>query len=177
MTEQIDRLLQHPKYRARLELLQEMEQNRIYCGHNLEHFMKVGCIAEQVVVKNELPFSEDVIFGAALLHDVGRVEQYRQGISHEKASVAFAREILFSLNWDVSDIEMVCEAIGSHSHRQCAADRWEKMSALVSLAEVISFADQFSRTCYRCHVADTCKWKEEEKINKAFFEEISNENW
>ena len=171
MTGQIDRLLQHPMYRARLELLQELERKRDFCGHNLEHFMKVGRIAEYVVAKNELLFAEEVVWGAALLHDMGRVEQYRQGISHEKASVAFAREILFSLDWNVSDIDMVCEAIGSHSHRQCAADRWRKMPELVSLTEVISFANQFSRTCYKCHMADACKWTEEEKIQKAYVKE------
>ncbi|MDD6193938.1 MAG: HD domain-containing protein [Lachnospiraceae bacterium] len=171
MKEQIDRLLQHPIYRARLECLQELEQDRIYCGHNLEHFMAVGRIAEQVAAANRLLLSKEVIWGAALLHDMGRVEQYQQGISHEKASEAFAREILFSLNWEASDIDVVCEAVSSHGHRQCAQDRWERMSELVSLTEVISFADQFSRKCYQCTVADTCKWTEEEKIKRVYFKE------
>lgn len=169
MTEQIQGLLQHPIYRARLTHLEELEKERIYCGHDLEHFLRVGHIAEQVVEKNQLSLPAEAIWGAALLHDMGRVEQYQQGISHDKASVAFAREILFSLKWDDEVIDMICEAVGAHSHRKNVKDRWEKMTELSSLGEVLSFADHFSRKCYCCQAADSCKWSEHEKIDKAYF--------
>ena len=171
MTEQTKRLLQHPIYQKRLALLQELEGNRIYCGHDLSHFFAVGRIAETLSKENHLPHSNDVLWAAALLHDMGRVEQYQQGISHDKASVAFAREILLSLGWDQADMELVCEAIGSHSKRFAVKDRWESRTELRSLAEVLSFADHFSRKCYECKGADSCKWPEKERINQKFFEE------
>lgn len=171
MRKQIERLLQHPIYQKRLALLQELEGNRIYCGHDLSHFFAVGRIAETLSKENHLSHSNDVLWASALLHDMGRVEQYQQGISHDKASVAFAREILLSLGWDQADMELVCEAIGSHSKRFAVKDRWENRTELRSLAEVLSFADHFSRKCYECKGADSCKWPEEERINQKFFEE------
>ena len=68
-------------------------------------------------------------------------------------------------------MELVCEAIGSHSKRFAVKDRWENRTELRSLAEVLSFADHFSRKCYECKGADSCKWPEEERINQKFFEE------
>ncbi len=104
---------------------------------------------------------------------MGRVEQYEQDISHDKASVAFAREILFSLKWSEKDIQMVCEAISSHSHRLDANERYDKKETLKTLGELLSFADHFSRKCYACQVQKECKWSQEEKVMKEYF----NEDW
>ena len=38
--------------------------------------------------------SKDIIYATALLHDLGRADQYEKGISHEEAGAILAEEIL-----------------------------------------------------------------------------------
>lgn len=157
-------------YQSKLQKLCQYEEDRRYCRHDLEHFREVGRIAGIVARNNKLDFSQDLIDTCALLHDMGRVEQYESGISHDKASVAFAREILFYLKCDEPYIQTVCEAIAGHSNRYCAGERYKKAEELRSLGEIISYGDQFSRKCYVCQAASRCKWTKAEKIDREYYE-------
>ena len=164
-----ERVLEHSAYQKRLKELEAFEENRSFCKHDLKHFQEVGRIATLVAKENGLQVSSDLIMTASLLHDMGRVEQYKQGISHAEASVAFAREILLSLLVDENEIQCICEAIGKHSHRQCASKRFRDAYQLQTLSELLSYADQFSRKRYACSAFNECKWKKEEKILREYY--------
>lgn len=166
-----EKVLEHATYQDRLAKLALMEEQRVFCKHDLEHSLEVARIALQVARGNDLQISEDVIKTTALLHDMGRVEQYEQGVSHVEASVAFAREILLLLDTDNTMIDVICDAIQNHSRRDLAKERFANAFAISTLKELISHADQFSRKCYMCRAYDACKWHPEEKIQKEYYED------
>lgn len=169
MEKRTEELLNNRLYQEELEKLLSYEKDRMFCKHDLTHFKQVAHIASVVARQNQLSIPEAEIEITALLHDMGRVKQYEKGISHEKAGVAFAGEILFSLGCDLDMVHRVCHAIAHHSMRENSEFRLTKAHEMKELGELISYADQFSRTCYSCKVRGECKWKEEEKIKRAYY--------
>ena len=166
----VTRLIQHPLYKEKYDALQAYEKERLYCRHDMHHFMRVAQIADQIARENGLSFSTEEITLVALLHDIGRTMQYQNKISHAEASASFAREILLSLGYDGKKTEEIRKAIIAHSNRMDAKKRFARRGELQSLEEIVSFADQFSRECYSCAVKDSCKWKNGEKIDYKYFD-------
>ena len=166
----VTRLIQHPLYKEKYDALQAYEKERLYCRHDMRHFMRVAQIADQIARENGLSFSAEEITLVALLHDIGRIMQYQNNISHAEASASFAREILLSLGYDDKKTEEIRKAIIAHSNRMDAKKRFARRGELQSLEELLSFADQFSRECFSCEVKDRCKWKTEEKIDYVYFD-------
>ena len=164
-----ERLLNSQLYQSKLQKLCSYEADRIYCRHDLAHFREVGRIAGVVARENKLVFSQDLIDTCALLHDMGRVEQFESGISHEKASVAFAREILLYLGCEEDYICTVCDAIAHHSRRYEIKKRYGDAKKLTELGEILSYGDHFSRKCYKCQAARKCKWPSSEKIDREYY--------
>jgi len=54
----------------------------------------VARISYLMILEKRLPVSKDIIYATALLHDLGRADQYEKGISHEEAGAILAEEIL-----------------------------------------------------------------------------------
>ena len=77
-----------------MERLAEYEKDRIFCRHGMEHLLDVARIAYIENLENNRGISKEIIYGAALLHDIGRYLQYTEGIPHEKAGEELALEIL-----------------------------------------------------------------------------------
>ena len=171
----VTRLIQHPLYKEKYDALQVYEKERLYCRHDMRHFMRVAQIADQIARENRLSFSTEEITLAALLHDIGRTMQYQHKISHAEASASFAREILLSLGYDDKKTEEIRKAIRTHSNRTDVKKRFARRGELQSLDELLSFADQFSRECFSCEVKDSCKWKTEEKIDRIYFDITTNQ--
>ena len=133
--EYVARLLHQEQYRETVKEIARLEADRIYCRHNMEHFMDVARLAQIRNLKEQLGFEEEMIYLYALLHDIGRMKEYEQGISHAAASAEFAREIFATIGYpkEKGDIQLM---------------KW---------------ADKASRMCFACEAADSCKWSEEEK--------------
>lgn len=92
--EYVARLLHQEQYRKTVKKIARLEADRIYCRHNMEHFMDVARLAQIRNLKEQLGLDEEMIYLYALLHDIGRMKEYEQGISHAAASAEFAGEIL-----------------------------------------------------------------------------------
>ena len=163
-----DKLIRDDEYRNRYDRIQDAEQNRIYCRHDMEHFLNVARLAYIDSIEQQLHIDKELIYLCALLHDMGRADEYEQGISHHEASVAYAGEILLRLGTDKSTIQAVCAAISHHGKRinLQEIDQDEKQWNTTTdkqLAILIARADQMSRNCYICNQKDSCKWNENEK--------------
>ena len=91
--EYVVRLLHQEQYRENVKKIARLEADRIYCRHNMEHFMDVARLAQIRNLKEQLGLDEEMIYLYALLHDIGRMKEYEQGISHAAASAEFAGEI------------------------------------------------------------------------------------
>ena len=82
----IDRIIQNPQYVDTLKRLQVLETDRIFCRHDISHFMSVARLMWIEVLEQQLAVDREVVYAAALLHDIGRVAQVEHGIPHEQAS-------------------------------------------------------------------------------------------
>ena len=94
------------------------------------------------------------MYGAALLHDLGRYRQYEDGTPHHQASAALAETILPDAGYTAEETAMIAAAIGQHG---AAAD------AQGQLARILYDADKLSRNCFQCSAQAECKWLPEKR--------------
>lgn len=147
-------IIRTPEFQAALSAVNEAEKNRIFCCHGLEHLLDVARISCIIALRNKLEIEEDIIYAAALLHDIGRFEQYRSGTPHEKASAELARLILPECGYNFEETELIADAILSHQ------SRFERID---SLGALLAEADDRSRQCYACNAVEQCYWSNERK--------------
>lgn len=150
--ENVNNILSNPKYKELLRKLDELENDRWYCGHDLAHFLDVARIAYITVMEKRLNFKKEVIYAIALLHDIGRVSQYIEGKDHHNASVEIARELLEETSFTIEDKDDILRAIGNH--RKETEDE---------LSRLIYVSDKLSRNCFNCRAYKECYWEEEKK--------------
>lgn len=151
------RILEDERYLKCLSDIEKLEKNRIFCKHNLSHFINVARIAtiiwQEEGGRNSL--KRDIIYAAGLLHDIGRAEEYTKGTPHEEAGAIIAGEILQSSGYEDKEIEMITRAISAH--------RIKDDNDIDNLGQIISKADKLSRECFACNASNICKWSEEKK--------------
>ena len=102
-----------------------------------------------------MPLEKDIVYGAALLHDLGRYQQYEHQIPHHEASAALALEILPDAGYSLEETAMITAAILRHS--SCRQEEQQL------LADVLYQADKLSRNCFQCKAQADCKWPEEKR--------------
>ena len=83
-------IIQHRIFKKCYKEIAKEETNRIFCRHDMDHFLDVARLMMILNVKEDLKISDDMIYATALLHDIGRHIQYRQGIGHEISSAQIA---------------------------------------------------------------------------------------
>lgn len=157
MENRYEKILKNKEYRELLAEIHNFELERIYCKHDLRHFMDVARIASIIWFEDgeDKGIDRDIIYAAALLHDIGRAREYKEGLSHDEASAVIAEHILPSCGYTAEEIQEISSAIHGHRGRKYAQETY--------LGEILARADKLSRPCFLCGASDTCKWSEEEK--------------
>ena len=150
--ENINIILNNKEYKQALEKLSEYERNREFCNHTIEHFMDVSRIAYIMVLEEKLNVSKEVIYAIGLLHDIGRVKQYEEGIHHDIASVEMSKEILKETSFTDEEINIILNGIANH-----------RKESDNKLGEIIYKADKLSRQCFNCKAEKECYWSSEKK--------------
>ncbi|MBE6054730.1 MAG: HD domain-containing protein [Clostridium sartagoforme] len=145
-------ILNHPKYKTLLEELNNLEKDRKFCNHTLEHFLDVARIAYIIVLENSLKYNKEVIYSIALLHDIGRVLEYKNGIDHHEGSVIIAKEILQDTSFSEEEKTLILKSI--KEHRKESEDE---------LSKIIYKSDKLSRNCFNCKAYKDCYWKDDKK--------------
>lgn len=150
-------ILKDKIYRNLLNEIEILEKNRIFCKHSLSHSMDVARIATIIWLEDggTNGLKRDIIYAAGLLHDIGRVMEYKYGISHDESSAEIATEILPDCGYMPSEIREISRAIMSHRGRDQKKDTY--------LGEIIARADKLSRGCFVCKAREECKWNENDK--------------
>lgn len=151
--ERIDRILRDARVQDSLRRIEQLEQQRVFCRHGLEHLLDVARIAWILVLERQLPLPKDVVYGAALLHDLGRHRQYEEGVAHHLASAQLAEAILPDAGYSAAETAQIVTAI-----RQHGAQPQQDL-----LAQVLYRADKLSRNCFQCAAQGQCKWPPEER--------------
>ena len=150
--DRIDRILADEEFRSISIMIKEHEYDRIYCRHSLGHALSVARIAHIINLEEGLGIDKELIYGTALLHDMGRYSKYEEeGMSHHEAGALIAREILERAGFDEDEINVMCEAIGKHKNYSGEDN---------CLAALLYRADKLSRNCFICEAEPTCYWPE-----------------
>lgn len=153
--ERIDKILNHDLFKGCVAKNAEAEKERVFCHHDMVHFLDVARIGWILNLEEEAGLPKDMIYGAALLHDIGRHIQYKDGTKHAKASTQIAPVILRECGYTEDEQQEILEAIASHSD---SSVRKEK-----GLRGILYRADKLSRPCFVCPAEDECNWKQDKK--------------
>lgn len=144
-----NKILRNDAYKKHLEQLRVLESGRKFCKHDMEHFVSVARITLVLCGEKGVSVEPDIVYAAALLHDIGRTEQYTNGTPHDIASVHLAREILEEVGCADDMQSKILSLIGSHR---------SKYNAENSLESIFYIADKRSRLCFCCDAQDECNW-------------------
>lgn len=161
--DRINAIIQHPLYQEYYKKLENREKDRIFCRHQMEHLLDVARIAYISSMEQGLGIEKELIYAAALLHDIGKYEQYENGIPHEIASAEVAEQILKDLSGPAEDgfsgkeIRQILSAIRNHRDPGKAREPLERL---------IYQSDKLSRNCFACPAEKQCNWEEEKKNRK-----------
>lgn len=160
-TEQMRRvnaLVCHPLYRSWYRLLEQMETDRRFCRHQMPHLLDVARLAWIRSMEENLGIDKEIIYAAAVLHDIGKARQYEEKIPHEIAGEAIAKEILDSLPetdaFTEEEKQMILTAVRGHRRLRENAEPLEKL---------IYECDKMSRMCFVCPAESECDWSAEKK--------------
>ncbi len=150
----LNQLICHPLFLERMDQIEQMEKQRPFCRHGWEHCMDVARTMAFLNEERKLGLSRELLYALALVHDLGRVEEYQHGIPHNEAGAVLAEKLLQECGFDSLEIACTTEAVRSHR------DRREKEGILTSL---LIEADKKTRPCFRCRAREQCKWPENKK--------------
>lgn len=154
----VNAILAHPLYRECYARLEELEKDRIFCRHQMTHLLDVARIAYISNMEQGLGIEKEVIYAAALLHDIGKYVQYEDGTPHEQSGEKIASEILGSLSekdaFSDEENRMILTAIRGHRRLREGAEVLEKL---------LYTSDKASRMCFACPAEGECDWSTEKK--------------
>ncbi len=153
--ERINNILDHKDYQSYLEKIAFHEKNRIFCGHNMVHFMDVARIGYIMILEDGAKISKEFIYAAALLHDIGRFLQYETGQPHELASGDLAPGILADCGYSTHESKEIVQAIIDHRNKSIKDQR--------TLSAYLYRADKASRACHSCPAEEECNWDRSKK--------------
>lgn len=152
-----NKIIKNQKYIKILKDIEALEKGRIFCGHNMEHFLDVARITLILCKEQNLDVSPDFIYSTALLHDIGRAQQYRNDVSHDTAGEKIAREILQEVGASESFTDAVCSCILHHSTNKVT------QGGISAFEKIFRAADKKSRNCFCCKAQKECNWQYEKR--------------
>lgn len=164
--ERVDKILRHSLFLSKLEIISYFEQDRKFCKHGIQHLLDVARIGSIILAQYNVDrnvnihnIADEYMYAAALVHDLGRADEYEFGVPHEEAGAKTAAEILNDCGYSESEIEKIVSAVLFHKDVKC------RDCNNYSLASVLYKADKLSRCCFMCQVREECKWEEIDKNN------------
>ena len=137
----IDYICANGLFRRHLGNIAQLESGRIFCRHGIDHLLDVARIMWIKNLEEQLEFDREVIYATALLHDIGKDEQYESGISHD---VAF----------EPADAAAIKTAILGHRKLRVNSQPLERL---------LYAADKASRACFACPARNACNWSDDKK--------------
>lgn len=154
--ERADKILKHDLFNIYMGEIRRIEENeREFCGHALSHSLDVARIAMILNLEDGLSLPKELIYAAALLHDIGRHMEYREQIPHEQAGAVLASGILRDCGFEEAEIRLVVQAIAGH--------RSKHLADAPTLSGIIYRADKLSRPCFSCQAKKKCEWSDHKK--------------
>ncbi len=153
--ERVRRICDNERFRKTLDEIDRLEKDRRFCRHSFEHLLDTARIMYITALEEKISIPKDVIYAAALLHDIGRAEQYKNNIDHNEAGKKLAETILPECGYNKAETEQICDAVLCHREKNFKNND--------PLSELLKKADRLSRLCFLCKSKDECYWSEEKK--------------
>ncbi|MCI9082680.1 MAG: HD domain-containing protein [Lachnospiraceae bacterium] len=157
----VERLLQDIEYVTLVKKQEEAEADRRFCRHGLSHFLDVARIAwimcfEEAAEEHRMldGWEKEQIYLTALLHDLGRLAERKEGIPHHQAGADLAKYFLKKIDWPLDKQQEILNAIQGHRGE-------EKLNN--EFTNLIKKADNKSRNCFFCDMQEACNWNCERK--------------
>lgn len=147
-------LLHHPLFLKQMEQIEQQEQGRQFCRHGWQHCMDVARGAALLNAERRLGLDKELIYAAALMHDLGRAEQYAKGTSHEEAGRQLALAILPACGFQPWESRCIAQAVERHRDQEETGNL---------LAALLAEADKKTRLCFACRAGTQCNWPENKK--------------
>lgn len=155
IVEKIGKILKHDLFISCLNQNETAEKDRIFCRHNMAHFLDVARIGRIINAEEGLGIETELIYAAALLHDIGKHQQYAEGVPHELASAQLAAGILQDCGFEQMETDVIIDAIRGHRDENSAKEK--------NLKGILFRADKLSRACFCCPAEGECNWKDSKK--------------
>jgi len=180
-TDRIVQIMKDPRFLEAMKQTADFERTRIFCRHDWQHLLDVARIMQVLCMRASLPVPDDLIYAAALLHDIGRASQYADGTPHDIAGMQIAGPILSDCGFTPVERDLILYAIGRHrSHAALPAGGKHSLESKnlesndpgkggytetikTRFAQIMYAADKKSRPCYACNARKDCNWPEERK--------------
>ena len=155
--ERYQRIIEDEVYITHIRRTEEYEKDRAFGHHDMQHFLDVARVGMLINLTEGYNIPKDMIYAAALLHDVGRDVQYEDGTPHDIASVDITKDIFTRIGdiYTKEEQEEILAAIGDHRNKDIRTEK--------SLAGLLYRADKESRPCYFCKAYEECNWKPDKK--------------
>lgn len=145
--DRINCILKDQEFLKYLSKNEELEVERVFCHHDINHFLDVCRIAMIINLEKGLNIDKELIYASGLLHDIGRWVEYNTGKDHAIASAELAVGILKTCQFTDIEIKEIVLAIKSHRDKEHTTD----------LSRILYEADKVSRSCFNCTAKDKCK--------------------
>ena len=156
--DRVNAVLRHPRFSESLRRTAELEADRLFCRHGIDHLLAVSRIACILNLEAVCKVDNELLYAAGLLHDIGRWRQYEDDTPHEKESARIAAEILPDCGFSPAEINKILEAILSHRVKEDTNQSQVSTEADARiLAEIIFRADKLSRCCFECVAYEQCR--------------------
>lgn len=169
MSDLIKLILSNEEFIKRTKLINKLEKTREFCRHNLEHFFDTARVTYILILENneagqifsslDLKTVKAYVYAAGLLHDLGRVEEYSQGLDHAEVSSKVAETIMKQAGFKEQEIRIISTAIAEHRN-------YKNQNSL--LGKRLYQGDKLSRNCLECKSFNECKkdlgYKKEKEI-------------
>lgn len=156
--ERVHFIRNHPLYLSSFARLAELEKDRVFCCHQMNHLLDVARIAYILNLERDLGLEKDMIYSAALLHDIGKYRQYEEGVPHEIASTEIAGKVLADMPADIcftkNEQQMILTAITGHRKLRKNPE---------TLEALLYESDKASRACFACPAEPECSWSNTKK--------------
>jgi len=153
----IERILNNPSFLEYLRQNEVAEKERSFCGHGFDHLLTVARLTYIFLLEDGNPFiTREMAYAAALLHDIGRWQEYSSGVDHAVAGADLAGPILAAADFDQGEAVIIIKAIRQHRF-----DESENVHRS-PLSRALKKADRYSRLCFSCQAGDQCNKVEEQ---------------
>ena len=134
----VNEIWNHPVYQTHLTKSTALGKERKFCRHTVEHFWIRQGLLTYIRWREGLCIPKDLIYAAALLHDIGRHLQYEEGTPHEKASAGIAAQILPECGFTEAECERILDAVLSHRRSAGRSDFGRIFTGLTKCRAAVS---------------------------------------